>query len=267
MKQNRISYRLRDLSLYMKMLLIITFACCVLLVGNYAVLQMVYHSYDEQLYIKTAQVFTSYVEQVETEFEKINTVTLSMLGDEGVQRNMTILYEEEPGSAKWLVAKSELGSQVGSYLYNVSAFTNFGIYTSGGTVIENVGNLSSEDKKKLADMAVEGKGQSRIVMYQNKLYFLRQIRESKGFAFTNLGAMIGEINIQKILDKCGETYRDAGIDLNLSVYVEDSCIYQKDELAKPLEKDGWAIQNDSFVVQCTTDRGWKFLIYTSYVRE
>lgn len=195
MRRKRHLHLLQNLSLYIKMLLIITFACFVLLLGNYAVLQMVYHSYDEQLYTKTAQVFTSYAEQVENEFDKINTMTLSMLGDTGIQRNMTVLYEEERGSNEWLNAKQEMSTRIGSYLYNISAFSNFGIYTSKGTIIASLGNLNIQDRERLAELAAESKGASRIVIYQEKLYFLRQIRESKGFAFTNLGSMIGEIDI------------------------------------------------------------------------
>lgn len=264
MRWRRVLYWIQNLSLYLKMLLIITFACSVLLLGNYAVLQMVYHSYDEQLYVKTAQVFTSYVEQVETEFDVLNTLSLSMLGDSGIQRNMMLLRDEEDGSEAWLTARRELASQISSYLYNVTAFDHFGVYTNGGISIGSLGKLTENDKEQLADIAVESKGVSKIMMYRERLYFLRQIRQSQDFAFTNLGVMIGEIDIQKILSECGEIYRDSGIGLDLSVYVENECIYQEEEIMEPLEEDGWQIREDKFIVQCTNDRGWKFLIYTSY---
>ena len=204
------------------------------------------------------------MEKIENELDKINTMTLSMVGDEEIQKNMTIMYNTEVGSDEWLGAKQEISTRVNRYLYNMDAFSEFGIFTNKGTTISSLENLSKQDSEKLAELAAESKGASRIVIYRERLYFLREIREIKNFAFTNLGTMIGEIDIRKMLNECGAIYRGSGVGIELSVYVEDVCIYRGDESMKPLEVDGWQIQGSSFIVQCTTDRGWKFLIYTPY---
>ena len=81
---------------------------------------------------------------------------------------------------------------------------------------------------------------------------------------TTLGTIIGEIDIEKLLNDLGELYRASDVELDISVFVEDTCIYQKNETVKLLSEDGWEIQGDNFVVQCTMNRGWMFLLYTSY---
>lgn len=257
---------IQNLSLHKKMLLIIIFSCLTLLAGNYTVLQMAYRAYDEQLYIKTAQVFTSFAEQIETEFEKMDNVALSMIGDNGIQNNLTILKNTQEGSQEWLNAWQAMRSSVSSYNYNIDFWENFGIHLPGKThkAIGTYGNLDVEDRETLATKAMESGGASQIVIFEEQIFYIRQIRESRKFAFTQLGTIIGEINIEKLLNDLGELYRAGGVELDISVYVEDICIYQKGDKVSLLSEDGWEIQKDNFVVQCTMNRGWKFLMYTSY---
>lgn len=266
MKRSCISHWLQNQSLHKKMIYIIFFSCLTLLTGNYIVLQMAYYAYDEQLYTKTAQVFTAYVEQIETEFEKMDSVTLSMIGDVGIQNNLTVLRDSAEGSTEWFAAIQALESYVGSYRYSIDYFSNFGIYPAEfiSRSIGTFGLLNKEDKSILEDTAVNSGGASQIMVYNERVYFIRQIREAKNYAFNPLGTIIGEINIQKLLDNSKKIYETGGMVLDLSVYVEDVCVYQKDEAVKPLKEDGWQIHGDNFVVQCTTERNWKFLMYTSY---
>ena len=266
MKRSRLLRWLQNQSLHKKMIYIIIFSCLTLLTGNYVVLQMAYYAYDEQLYTKTAQVFTAYVEQIETEFEKMDSVTLSMIGDVGIQNNLTVLRDSAEGSTEWFAAIQALESYVGSYRYSIDYFSNFGIYPAEfiSRSIGTFGLLNKEDKSILEDTAVNSGGASQVVIYNERVYFIRQIREAKNYAFNPLGTIIGEINIQKLLDNSKKIYETGGMVLDLSVFVEDVCVYQKDEAVKPLKEDGWQIQGDNFVVQCTTGRNWKFLMYTSY---
>ena len=104
MKRSRLLRWMQNQSLHKKMIYIIIFSCLTLLTGNYVVLQMAYYAYDEQLYTKTAQVFTAYVEQIETEFEKMDNVTLSMIGNVSIQNNLTTLRDAVEGSTEWLAA-------------------------------------------------------------------------------------------------------------------------------------------------------------------
>jgi len=263
----QLSIWFKDRRLYTKILLIISLACVIFLIGNYGVIRMVYYAYDEQLYIKTAQVFSSYVENVNTVFDQIENVSLSLLGDEAFQKNMTILHETEEGAEERKIAEKELRSQLISYLRNMDVFDDFYVLTEKGDIIASTSEIYHIDKEvsdRMYSWALEGGGAPQIVTYQNKLYFLRQIREEKGFKFTDFGAMIGEIDINKILRESSMIYDSLGVGLDLAVYIDGVCMYQKDEELRLLDNDGWEIQRDKFVVQCTTKRGWKFLMYTPY---
>ncbi len=266
MKRSRLLRWMQNQSLHKKMIYIIIFSCLTLLTGNYVVLQMAYYAYDEQLYTKTAQVFTAYVEQIETEFEKMDNVTLSMIGNVSIQNNLTTLRDAVEGSTEWLAAMQALETHVGSYRYDIDYFSSLGIYPVEivGRTIGTFGTLGKEDKAALAEMAIENGGASQIVIYNERIYFIRHIREAKNYVFNPLGTIIGEINLQKLLDNTKKIYETGGGELDLSVYVEDVCVYQKDDAVKPLKEDGWQIQDNNFVVQCTTERNWKILMYTSY---
>lgn len=262
--KNRVIKKWENQKLSVKIMLIIIMVCIISLVGNYIVLQLVYRAYNNQLYVKTMQLFTSYINQIEVEIEKLDTVTLALLGSTGVQENMTVLRDAPKGSVEWLDAKKELGQQVNSYLYNIDAFSSFGICTSDGMLSGSISGLSEEERNMFILLADEKRGASNIVMYNGDLYFLRQIRETKDFLFSNMGTMIGKIDINKIILELGEVYENIGSRPELLLYVDEICVYPRNANVRPIEDDGWKILEDLFVVQCTSKRGWKFLIYTPY---
>ena len=79
-------WRIGNMKLHVKFLLIIVMVCLCLLIGNYWATQSTYRVYDEQIYRMMVQTLASYVGQVENEFSKIETLTLSMIGDRSEER-------------------------------------------------------------------------------------------------------------------------------------------------------------------------------------
>ena len=264
MKSNRALGWINNLKLSMKVYFVIILVCLILFVGNYLALQSVCQAYDEQMYLKTAQICSSYVTCIETSIENLNTVTLSMIGDNGVQNKLQLLREEKKGNSVWLGARNELVQQINSYLYNIDEFYDFGICVSEDVVIGNITGLTAEERAELAGIAAESKGSSKIVLYNEKMYFVRQIREIRNFSFADLGTMIGRIDLQKIMEKCSNDYTSTGLDLSLSVYMDDICVYPKTGNAEMLGEDGWRIVQEQFIVQKTSKNGWKFLVHTPY---
>ena len=256
--------RLRDLSLFMKMLIVISLVCLILTVGNSLILRLTYQAYDEQLYIHAAQVATSFVGQVESEFLQLNSISLSMIGDKGVQDKLTVLRDDFIGSDNWRHARSAMQTYVQSYIYNVDMFDEFCVYTRKGLTIGDARELSDSDKKELETVAASFKGGPHIILYGGNVYFIRQIREIAGLSLDNLGTMIGKIDIHKLMEECSRTYQKSGFGLKISVFADGFPVYVGTDNTAPIENDGWQIQGNQFVSQTTDSRGWKFLVSIPY---
>lgn len=264
MKKNRLFRRIRNWSLGTKMLMIIITACIILLCSNYVSLEINRQAYDEMLYIKTAQVFTSFVEYVEVEFERLSVISLSILGDNNIQKYLITLRDEPVASEQWRDAKKDLATSVRSYSYNMAYCRNFGIYASRGVAVGSFTDLPSDTKGELARMAEEWNGAPRIVLYGDNLYFIRQIRQKENLVLDNLGTMIGTMDMERLFRECSRAYESMDVDLNLTVYLDDTLIYQTGEKMAQLDSDGWQIIGDHFVVQSTTSEGWVYLVHLPY---
>jgi len=265
MRKGILSRWLQNQSLRRKMIYIVIFSCFLLLSVNYVVLQMAYRAYDEQLYNKTAQVFATRVEQIEIELKKMDGVTLAMIGDANIQENLTLLRELPKYSLEQQQVKKSVGTSLRSYMYDIDYFQMVEIVVPDLDItIGDYGTLKEEKKQVFAEIAIENRGAPEIIVYENSLYYLRLIREMKNFAFTPLGIIIGEINLQKLIDISEENDLFGGIKPKLAVIVEEICVYRESEEIQPMDTDGWEIQGDYFVVQYTNNRGWKFLMGTPH---
>lgn len=256
--------KIRNLGLGMKMMIIVTLVCLCLSIGNYAILQSSYDAYDEQLYVHTAQVFTSFVEQVETRFAQVDTIALSMITNSNFQNGLRDMRDFNSGSTPWLEARKVVQNQIRSYIYGIELFYTFSVYTEDGDNVGSSDGISSKDRDKLISIAAESQGRPRIIIIGNKVYYTRQI-QCMSHEDESLGTMLARVNITKLMDDCGEAYRKAGIGLNLSVYAGNTRLYPyMDGDIKPLDQDGWGIQGNLFISQCTNSYGWKFLLHAPY---
>lgn len=256
--------KIRDLSLGMKMMIIVTLVCLCLSIANYAILQSSYDAYDQQLYVHTAQVFTSFVEQVETRFSQVDTITLSMITNSNFQNGLRDMRDFDRGSTPWLEAREVVSNQLSSYIYGIDTLYTFEICLESGDNVGSSDGISSKDREKLISIAAESQGRPRMIIVGRKVYYIRQIRCTV-HENESLGTMIARVNITKLMDDCGEAYRKSGIGLNLSVYAGNTLLFPyTEEGVKPLGQDGWEIQDDLFVSQCTNSYGWKFLLHAPY---
>ena len=260
----RIGKWLQDQTLLVKILLVVSVACCAVAVSCFSILGLVYNSYDKQLYIKTAQAYTALVEQNETELQNLQNVTLAIVGDPTVQKNLTIIHTEQPGTRDWLESKRNLSTVVGSYMRNSEQVSKYTVYSGGEIIAGNRFFLDSSDLETLMLAAQKAEGALSIIRCGNKLYFARQIRQTANFAFDELATIVGSLDISGLIHRSTAAYTQAGVTLDLMVWVDGESVYGENADISLLPHDGWEIQGNNFVVQCTNDRGWVYLFYTPY---
>jgi len=259
----RIRQWVRNQKLHKKIVYIVAGTCLLVMLVCFGMQQFVYKAYNELMYEKTAQVFMSYSRQVEMVIKELNVLSLSIIGDSGIQENLMTVRDTPAMSEKWRNSVAEINGQLMMYFLNDDIVIDYGIYARD-ILLHTGGKLQQENVEVLVEKAQDAGGSMLIVLSVDKVYMVRQIRQIKNYEFTDLGTLIAELDIQKILKDNSRVYEKAGVEADLSVFVEDTCIYADDASITPLEKDGWEIVEDNFVVQCTAAGEWKFVFYTPY---
>lgn len=258
----RISRWINNQKLYVKILFVVIGSSFVIAIGYGSIWQIVCNEYNNLLYEKNAQIFIAYSEQMENKIEKLGTITSSIIGDSGIQKNLSGYMEMTSMSGGWLDVREKIARQLVNHIYSTNDFLSFGIYPPDLKVIGTKADLSNDSIQLLIEKAMDKKGKMGIVIHQNRIFVVRQIREFS--TFDHLGVMIGELDIAVMLRENGRQYQKSGITLNVSVFVDGECIYCDDENITPLETEGWIIENEYFITQCTSKSGWTYLLYTSY---
>lgn len=245
--------------LYKKLMYMILVAWFMILGVCMGMWYFAYHSFNELLCDKTEQIYISLTDKVENVIDELNELTLSMIGDRSLQEKLIALNNSVLNSEKWRDNKRAAQEQILNYVAN-NKFNEFSIYIKDQSIYGELSQI--EDLEEFHQMAQEAKGEMNITVKENKIFLIRQIRQLQ--KYTDLATIIGEIDIGHVLNDSKKMFQKSGIYLNMSVFIENTCVYYDDESIKLLQGDGWEIVDDNFIVQCTNKRGWKYLFYTSY---
>ena len=260
---NRIRQWIRNQKLYKKIMYVTVSACVLVLLVCFGTEQMVHKAYNDMMYEKTTQIFTSYSNQVEMQLKELNVLTLTIIGDNAIQENLITVRDTPVMTEPWRKSIDVIREQFMVHFFNTDIIRNYELFAAGRFCF-NVGNYQEEWTRPLLKQAREARGSMVIVLEDGKVYLVRQIRQIVDFEFTELGVIFAELDMHKIIKESNRNYQKVGVKMNLSVYADDNCVYADDAEMQPLEADGWMIRDDDFVVQCTTNRGWKFVFQTPY---
>lgn len=263
MKRNRVICWLESRTLMQKFIAILVLLCAALFTGDFASRSVAYDAYDEQLYVKTAQVLTACAQQIELEMEKVNVFTMSVIGDEGVQTALMAMRDTAFGTEAWREAQKALDTRLSNMLYRNEQFRTFCIMYDGGT--RYVGarpTVNALPMDQLYQVGVADEGMKRLMTVDGRLLVVREIRQTKSLALTDLGVMVGEIDMAGILQRINAQYGQVNVKLALAVYMDGECLFD-DGGGAPMAKDGWMIDGDDFVVQ-SRKREWLYVVRTPY---
>lgn len=262
----RIISWLNNQKLYYKMLFIVVGVCVLLLAGFSSALQIVCNVYNELIYEKMAQVSIAYSEQIETQLEKLEMVTLAIIGDDGMQEELVCLRDEELNTLEKRDLLNELVVGFHSHCYGIGQLRKVSVYLPKDNELHSVvgGNMKLSEKEitQLVETAGQKAGGMDIVVQGSEVYLVRRIRERLKLTLTDLGTIIGEVDIRSIMKECSKPYADSETILKASVFVGEDCIYSDGEMLQPMKRDGWKIKQGGFVTQYTSKRGWTYLFYT-----
>lgn len=245
-------------SLRVKFMLITGAIVCLLLSGEYWGQRMICRAYDAQMSVMTSEVLRGYVERVETQLERMDELTLSIIGDKNIQAGLESIREEATGGARWLLTKAQLGSALDAHRYDELNLRAFCICVRPDTYIGG----SAVPAELLSERAVEAQGALRFVVDGGNLYLTREIRRTQGLSLEHLGVILAQVDVEGLVRRCVNVQSGLG----LAIWVEDECVYDTTGL-----EAGWTgeagdgmLVGDRFVVSRQSRRGWRFVVSMPY---
>ncbi len=255
-----------QMKLLHKLVLIIVLTVFVILTADLLIRELSYRVYDEQQYLKSAQVLTSYVNQLEVELDKVDSLSLSMIGDEAIQSNLQQLKYETNVMAR-IDCRRNLSYRIANYASLLSHYKMFGVGCLDNMFIStNMSSLTIEQLGRYSELAGEAEGALRLVSENGNVFAIRQIRQIQPLTLDRLGAIVIELDLSSLISSLNDNYESVGIVPQIFIFDEKSCLYQSDILLpNQFAEDGWRIVDDQFIVQCSSKQlGWKFLVTIPY---
>ncbi len=240
----------------------IIFTCFVLLIMELLSRQNVYDAYDEQLYLKTAQVCISYANQLETEIDKIENLSFSIVGDKGIQEKLTIIKKD--AKPYYFDEMSEISDTLYGYCSVMENNVIAGILSADrewiGTTIER------ENLEEYVETALEKKGKITIYSQNNKMGIFREIRQISGLTMKHLGILFIEVNLQELLRDIEYSYAKNNVVPDMTIFDGEECIYSSSkEVVQTLVAENARLMGDHFVISHTSSKlGWTFVLSIPY---
>jgi len=261
MKKMRL--KIQNLKLSVKLISIIIFACLVLLVTEIIERQEVYDAYDEQLYLKTMQICVTYGDQLEMEINKIENLSLSIIGNLGLQEKL-ITYKNEKNEFDHEL-RNEISTYIESY-YNVwERKARIAIYPAFGTRVIGTNDMKINMEEYL-QTAKDKEGRSTVLALNNKIVLYREIRRIPGLLLDHLGVLFIELDMDTLMKDMMDSYAKLNIVPDVFIFDKETCIYSSLNSADIPPIVDHAMLNDDYLIvpNDSPDLGWVFIVRIPY---
>ncbi|MCJ7843231.1 sensor histidine kinase [Lederbergia sp. NSJ-179] len=210
-------------------------------------LQFAFHRYDEQLYVKSAQVLNMSADNIENELENIERVSYTIATDPLIQQYLINLREEQTEYEKHLI-RSKITDKVLNLINSESYIEAVYIVDTHGE--SNIAGkrprkIPDEITKEIIDQSSKAIG-SHIWLDQLEsditLVSAREVRRFQDFSFDHLGTVIIRVDTDKLIRHFMEiSQRMEGYFLIMNYEGEPIYSLESEEIGKKI----WVDQNDT----------------------
>lgn len=278
MKRPIIRFRwLSNLSLKIKLSLILLLSLLVVFSCTLLTARIPYAAYDDQLYNRTVQMLTLFAERLQLEMDRYGNITYQMLGDNVLQKNLSIMLRALAASSPWVDARREVRERVTNFAYFDDNIMASQLITADGTYLsqERTGTPIAPALLEAIYAQAQAKGGREIWLAdglgQNTLICARNIREVADLSLNSLGVIALRVDFGKIVDQCSASMREMDMPLSLSIYDGELCIYASDDMRDQLlpQEDGYMRsalhgQDILYVAFTSESAGWRFVTALPY---
>lgn len=228
--------------------------------------QKVYGEYEIKIYDINAHVLSFYLNYIETVLERIDAVTLSIIGDQNLHDELSFInecYQKEGYSANL----REANSRIRKYFTEEPYFKYFILKTEKYRFSYG-GVLATDDEIEEYIAVCDDKGGALQRIYKNgQMILVREIRKPSGNEYRSLGHILAFVDFDKIVEDMETAFPNDDQKLNVAIHHEDICLYtnKTDMPVFSGRADGWWIENGHFTVKKTyAQLGYTVLLQTDY---
>jgi len=239
-----------NLSVGIKMTILICFACFLVLGFELWARNSVYKAYNEQIYRQTAQSLNVNINYLEMEFEQLEQLTLSIIGDDVIQKSLTEI-RKNPAAYNVYTFKDKIENALINYERTLDHNYALAIRLKDGTLVgKQEGFIYRKQYEPTIKVAENKQGRLLLSFFKEDILLVREIREIDEMTFNNIGTILLKVPFSRMM-KGLEIYQNGKkIDLELSLFENGQCIFSSAEDSFLLkEKNSWEIVDDFFVVQ------------------
>ena len=244
-----------------KLTLLICVTCSLMLIFELFIRESVYNTYNEQIYSQTAQTLNLCINHLEMEFKQQELLTLSVIGDEQIQRNLSAI-RRNPSDLN-VEERRNIESAVSNYQRTLDANYALAIRLKNGKLLGRTEGFINKELYESAVVTAENKSGALVCsFYGNDIVFLREIREIEEMSMENLGTILLRVPFSHMM-KGLDIYRDGEKkNAHVTIFEEGKQLFSTAEDPFLLEeKNGWDIADDFFIVQrYSKSTGWIFQI-------
>ncbi len=263
--------RLRD-----KFLLIPLVAMLLVCFSVFALVRIPYAAYDDQLYKSSVQMITLFADKVQAELNDIEELSYRILADNVLQKNLSIMKANPPGTIAWIEAKGEVGDRMGYFGIWFTSAVTFQLKTVNGAMFsQSFGNASTADELTPDRVSLAAGRYGREVWLAEdgtpaKLFLLRGIREIEKFSLDTLATMLIQMDVKSLVDKYLANMSQLSSPLSCAIYNDDICLYASDDKirALPHGEEGYVFMQldgqDVLCVRYTAPNGWRYVTLVDY---
>lgn len=253
--------RIKNLKFSVKLSMIICITCLVLLIVEMAGRKSVYSVYDEQLYQKTIQLCIAYSGQLESEIERIEDISFSVIGDSGLQEKLIHATSAEGD----FYDKNAIRDSLVSMRNMAGDAVNLSIYLPDGSwVTSNAGQRGIDE---YVELAKENKGKTAAFAKDNRIGIFREIRQIKGLTMEHLGVLFVMKDMDLIMRNIEYNYEKINIIPEVYIFDNGNCIYSSslDKQSVTEVPINAVLSNDQLIVPYTSSKlGWEFVLSVPY---
>lgn len=258
--------RIQNISLFGKIMLIIITVSIVLVGSEMIGRNMVYRVYDEQIYLRTAQTLLSYMQKVETEYENIDNICFSIVGDSGIQNNLSLLKESEQEDGFQI--KRNVKTLLSSYSKSLECCDLAGICLPTGEYLGEA-VLKNEFLQSCRENAERANGRTVVMAKDGSIWIVRGIRQIKNMTLEYLGTIIIRWDLESLIRRVNNSYKGLGFETEAAIYDGEACLYGNPEYVSPEEtgmwESDWKLVGDRFIIRnYSYVLDWNFYISIPY---
>ena len=270
----------RNIKVRTKFIFILMLAMLLVLSGVLATFRMPYDAYDRQLYQSSAQVITLFAGQIQSELDDVQEISMRILSDNVLQKNLSLLKRLPINTTAWVEAKNEVADRMSNFSLWFSSGFSLQLKTPAGTAFSRFfRNAYVPDSDMLPERIQyaanhEGRAVWRLESRDGELahlFLLREIREMEGLSLDTLATLQIELDLKTIFENRLHALNALGTPLSCAAYSGDGvCLYAGNERVRQIApgEDGYdrirQPGEDLLCVRYTAPSGWHYVTLIDY---